>query len=382
MHRIIVICLVAAMLMIGCQSPQKKVLPVVTATATAETGAQSGSKNTFSIVDSLNKVSEQGDIVATVQEKNSFFIFVSKDEKNIIYHWNLENGKQIKRKLGSILVGNIDVQKNKGYYVFYDQNQKVVVTDANFKTLDIVNIKNSMLNGSSERNYCVLPGKKKIVYTREVLKGGQWYQEVIECVYKGKKKRQICKIEDVDKNIGKVNSISQLVPSEDEKDLFFTGLYFKTRNANETSSPCFGVINGQSGSITAVQEEKNLAHLMENTMVFTDGLKEKGVLSSGYITCLSETGTKKQYYLDKKEESQEVTVSDHGNYYIGYERFDDDRTELSGYLFKESGRKWKAKISHSVWGIWFFEDERMLLYSYYDENQKLCFGRETINYDK
>lgn len=381
MHKIVTICLSVVILLCGCGSKGIQNTPVQTEvpvpTAASESELQKNPQNMQEIVQQLNQVSETGAMVAIVQGENSLFCVQKEKEKNIVCYWDLITGSSIKKDLPCSLMRKGDVQQTEGRVVFYGDNKKVIVVDQEFNVVDELTIKDKLVDGI-DRNYCVLPNEKKIVYTKEMLKNGEWYQEVNECDYNGKNKRQICRIEDAAKSVGEVNQITGLVVSKNEKILFFCGLYHKTTDVDETSFPCFGEINRDTGEVVSIQEEKSPGQLLGNKMMFVDGLREKGVSSSGYIICLDENGRQEKYLFDKKEESQEVIVSDGGNYYLSYERMEEGMTRISCYSFKKSTYQWTREISKYVSEIWYFEQAKVLLYAFYDDEGNLCLEKEDI----
>lgn len=378
MYKAAAVCLVVAVLFCGCGTDEIQQEPVPTAVEMPEAKVQKKEWKPQKMVRQLNRVSAAGGIVAVLQRENSLLCIQSGKGKSTIYRWDSGNGDRTKKELACSLPGGGDVQFTEGYVVFYDEQEKAIVLDQEFNIIDKITIRNKMADGL-DRNYCVLPGEKKIVYAKTVLKKGSWYQAVNECDYNGKDKRQICRIEcDQSKNVGKVNEIIKLAVSEDEKTLFYSGLYFKTTDENEISSPCFGGISRDTGEVVSVQEEKYPSHLLGNKMIFVDGLKEKGVSSSGYISCIDGNGAQEKYSFRKKEESQEVIVSDGENYYLGYEKMDQGTTRVSCYSFEKGAYQWERKIPEYVLGIWYFEQAKMLLYTYYDEERKICFKKEDI----
>lgn len=382
MHKVVAVCLLMSILFCGCgrEEMQSEIQSEPISTAVPETGLQQSQLKPQKIVEQLNQVSATGEIVAIVQREDSLFCVQKEREKSIVYSWDLKTGDKTKKELSCSLLGS-DVQLTEGYVVFYEDSEKAIVLDQKFSVVDEITIKDKIADGL-ERNYCVLPGEKRIVYTKEMIKNGEWYQEVNECDYSGKNKRRICRIEDAAKSVGKVNEITKLAVSNDEKNLFYSGLYFKAKDKNETSSPCFGEISRETGEVVSVQEEKSPCHLLGNKMIFVDGLREKGVSSSGYITCLDENGMQEKYSFRKKEESQEVSISDEGNYYLGYEKMDKGLTKVSCYSFKKGAYQWERELPQYVSGIWYFEQPKMLLYAYYDDERKLCFEGDKVDTDE
>lgn len=343
-----------------------------------ESSPDEGRQKPQEMIKQLNQVLAKGKTVAVLQEKNSLSFVQKEQEKNKVYRLDLKTGGIEKTELSCSLTGRCEVQKTEGYVVFYLSGEKVVIMDRSFQFVDELTIKDKILDGMN-RNFCVLPKDKKIVYTKERLKNGECYQEVNECDYSGQGKRQICRIEGAMKSVGELNRIGELIVSENEKILYFTGLYFKTKNENETSLPCFGKINRDTGKVTAVQEEKYFGQLMGNKMMFVDGLREKGITPSGYITCLDENGRQEKCSFQRKEESQEVIVSDEGNDYLSYEKMDDERrTKVSGYAFQKNTFQWEKELPHYVSEIWYFEQAEMLLYTYYDDEGNLYLDGEVI----
>lgn len=388
MRRIITASLFIIIILCGCGNQEVPSLPVPsgppavvaspTSKASIEASPDEGQQKPKEMIKQLNKILAKGENVAVVQEKNSLSFVQKEQEKNKVYRWDLKTGGMEKKELSCSLTGRCEVQKTEGHIVFYISGEKVVIMDRSFQFVDELTIKDKILDGIN-RNFCVLPKDKKIVYTKERLKNGEWYQEVNECDYSGQNKRQICRIEGAMKSVGELNGIGKLTVSENEKILYFTGLYFKSKNENETSLPCFGEISCDTGKVTAVQEEKYFGQLMENKMMFVDGLREKGVTPSGYITCLDEKGVQEKCAFQRKEESQEVIVSDEGNYYLSYERMDDQRrTKVSGYSFPKNTFQWEELLSHYVSEIWYFEQAKMLLYTYYDDETNLYLEGEVI----
>lgn len=398
MRRIKFLCLSIVLILCGCENQKSQLTPVPTEVsnltaspltaspltasplmASPEPDPEDHQRNLKGIAQQLEQVSEKGEIVTVAQGKNSLFCVQKKKERTIVHYWDLKTGIREKKELSCSLTGRVDVQQTEGYVVLYTNEKEVIVLDQDFHEVSELTIKDSFVDGWN-RNYCVLPGDKKIVYTKEKLKHGEWYQEVNECDYNGRNQRLICRIEDMGKSVGKVNRIAELAVSQHEKTLFFTGMYFKTNDKDETSLPCFGEINRDTGKVVSVQEEKNFGHLMGNKMMFVDGLREKGVSSSGYITCLDENGVKENYIFQKKDESQEVIVSDEGNFYLSFERMDNEsRTKISCYSFQQSKFQWKKELPQYVSEIWYFEQAKMLLYSYYDDDRNLFFEQEDMH---
>lgn len=376
MHKFVVICLCVMIFLCGCEG--EEIQPTPNSSFGVKHKDKVQSKDTQKIVKQLNKISKTGELVTIVQNQNSLFCVQKNNENDIVYCLDLESDNLIKSALPYSMGGKVEIQCTGEYIVLYDKNQKVVIMDSHLDILNDFTIKEKIIDGL-RRNYCVLPNAEKIVYTKEILKNKEWYQEVNECDYSGKNKRQICKIEDVTKNVGKVNEITQLVVAEDEKTLFFFGSYFKTASENETSIPCFGQINRIEGDVISVQEEKEQGQLCGNTMMFVDGLCEKGTTPSGYITCLDEQGNQEKYSFRRKEESQEVIISNEGTYYLSYVRKEDETSDVTCYSFNKSAYQWKKKLTHYVFDLWYFEQEKLLLYSYYTDNGKLCFQGEVIH---
>ena len=173
MHKsIVVICLSAAIILCGCGGKKVQLSSVPTSAPESETEIKQ--KKPLQIAEQLNHVSATGEIAAFVQGKNSFFCLKREKGKNVIFSWNLKTGRRTKKALSCSLVGRIEVQQTKGFIVFYDENKKIVVIDNNFIIKDELTVKNKLVDGF-HRNYCVLPNEKKIVYTKEKLKNGQWY---------------------------------------------------------------------------------------------------------------------------------------------------------------------------------------------------------------
>ncbi len=380
MRRIVAICLCMAILLSGCgKQPKQEQLPVTSPSISEQEKEVENIQKGNEVVEQLQKLSETGEIVAVEQNENSLLCVQSGKDTTKLVVVDVKTGEQVEKKLPFLLLGSIEMQQNDEYTVLYDADQKVVVLNQDWEVVDSLIIKDKLLDGYG-RNYCVLPRSEKIVYFQEVLKNGEWYQEVNECDYKGKKKKQICRIEDVTKSVGKVNMLTNLMISENEKMLYFCGLYYKTANPDESGNPCFGSIDCTSGNVTALQEEKTYGQLMKNKMMFMDGLREKGIPSSGYITCLDENGHVEKYTVQKKEESQEVIVSDKETYYLSYEKDDEAcSTKITCYSFAKNEWQWEKKLSYYVANLWYLEDAKMLLYSYYDENRNLCFEKEDIS---
>lgn len=378
MRGIVAVCLCMAILLSGCEKQKQKEQPSVTSSSVFEQKKETKDKQKEKgVVEQLYKLSETGEIVAIEHNDNSLLCVLREKDTIKIIVMDVKTGEQIDKKLSSMLLGRIEIEQTGEYIVLYDQNQNVVIVNQDLEIVDSFTIKNKWVDGVC-RNYCVLPRSKKIAYFKEVLKNGEWYQEVNECDYKGKKKKQICRIEDVTKSVGKVNQLTQLLVGKSEKALFFCGLYYKTANEDETSIPCFGVIELETGKITAVQEEKIYGQLLKNKLMFVDGLKEKGKPCSGYVTCLTENGNQEKYTFRNKEESQEVMVSDKEAYYLSYEKRDEDSTKVTCYSFVNGEYQWEKEIPHYVAALWYFEEPKMLLYSYYDDNHNLCFKKEDV----
>lgn len=376
MRKIATICLCMAILLSGCGKQKQKEQPPVTPPSVSEQKKKTEDKQREKgVVEQLCKLSETGEIVAAKQNDNSLLCVQRKEDAIKLVILDVKTGKMIEKKLSSVLLGRIEIEQTGEHIVLYDQNRNIIIMNQDLEIVDSLTIKNKVVDGVL-RNYCVLPGSKKIVYFKEVLKNGEWYQEVNECDYSGKNKKQICRIEDVTKSVGKVNQLTQILVGESERALFFCGLYYKTANEDETSIPCFGVIELETGKITAVQEEKIYGQLMKNKMMFVDGLKEKGKPCSGYVTCLNENGEQEKYTFRNRVESQEVMVSDKETYYLSYEKRDEGSTEVTCYSFAHGEYQWEKKVPHYVAALWYFEEPKMLLYSYYDDNHNLCFKKE------
>ncbi len=381
MRRIAAVCLCMAILLSGCgKQPKQEKTPVTTSPSVSEQEKETeNTQKGKGVVEQLQKLSETGEIVAVEQNENSLLCVQSGKDTTKFVVVDVKTGERVEKTLPFLLLGNIEIQQNDEYTVLYDVDQKVVVLNQDWDVVDSLIIKDKILDGYG-RNYCVLPRSEKIVYFKEVLKNGEWYQEVNECNYKGNKKKQICRIEDVTKSVGEVNQLTELMVAENEKTLYFCGLYHKTANPDESSNPCFGSIDCTSGKVTAIQEEKTYGQLLKNKMMFMDGLREKGTPSSGYITCLDENGREEKYTVRRKEESQQVIVSDKETYYLSYEKNDEESsTKITCYSFVKSERQWEKKLSYYVADLWYFEDGKMLLYSYYDGDHNLCFKKEDIN---
>lgn len=386
MRRIITASLFVILILCGCGNqevppspdPSLPALAASPSAASPESSSDEGRQKPQEMIKRLNQILVKGETVAVLQEKNSLSFVQKEQKKNKVYRLDLKTGGIEKKELSCSLAGRCEVQKTEDHIVFYTSGEKVIIMDRSFQFVDELTIKDKILDGMS-RNFCVLPKDKKIVYTKVRLKNGECYQEVNECDYNGRDKRQICRIEGAMKSVGELNWIGKLTVSENEKILYFTGLYYKSKNEDETSLPCFGKISRDTGKVTAVQEEKYFGQLMGNKMMFVDGLQEKGVTPSGYITCLDENGRQEKCAFQRKEESQEVIVSDEGNDYLSYERMDDERrTKVSGYSFQKNTFQWKKQLPHYVSEIWYFEQSEMLLYTYYDDEGNLYLDGEVI----
>lgn len=381
MRKIVMGCLCVAIVLSGCGGEKKNPQPSLAIPSTSvseqkkeqETEDQKKEKN---VVERLNKLSKAGEVVAAGQSDTSLFLVCIKKAAVKIVSVDMKTGEFVEKKLPSMLSGRIEIEQTDAHIVLYDQNRNVIILNQDLEVADSITIKSKLTDGIG-RNYCVLPHSRKIVYFIEDIKNGEWYQEVNECDYKGKKTKQICRIEDVDKSVGTLNRITKLQVGKSGRTLFFCGSYFKTANEDETSSPCFGVIELETGKITAIQEEKTNGSLMKDKMMFTDGLKEKGESSSGYVTCLTEQGKQEKYTFQKQEESQEVTVSDKENYYLSYEKREEGTTKITCYSFLDGACQWEKEVKHHAAYVWYFEEEKMLMYSYYEDHH-LVFEKENV----
>ncbi len=385
MRRVSFLCLFIMILLGGCekhQIPLTSDAPSGSKEPKATPGAtqQIQKQKSQDVVEQLKRQSKTGWVAAFVQGESSLFFVQNGDGKDIVFCLDIETGEFKQKELPLVLGKRIEMQHTESYTVIYDDNRNVIVLDSGLNLVRQLRIKKKLLDGWN-RNYCVLPRAKKIVYTRDVRENGEWYQEINECNYAGKKNRQICRlIDNPQKSFGKTNELTDLFVPEDETALFFQGLYYTTADRDSPNAPCFGKVDRTSGDIVSVQEEKGRSLGFGNAMVFADGLQERGVVPSGYITCLDTQGNESRHTFRRKEESQEVAVSDRGTYYLSYETDDDEgTTDVSCYSFDQSAFQWERHLRHYVSDLWYFEQERMLLYTYYDDDMHLHFGKEELD---
>ncbi len=365
-----IICTLCVVLLLCSCGLQKEVSQESKQNTTQETQMPTTSKSRVSMEEIqkvLNETTQNGYVTWTGQGKDSLSFLWYQDNTHYLGRLDVTTGECIQKKVPAIK-GRKVVVKQVGEYVIVSNDKKTfVLFDKDMKAQECTLPKNVYENGRG--TFCVLPKKKKIVYAQDKLKEGTIYTQVVACDYKGKNQHKMCEIEFSETGEKTLCDIVDIMPSEDEDTLYYTGLYPNPKDPTECNMPCIGKMDYATGKLVTQFEGKLEAKIMSKGALYTDGLLEKGKKASGYLIQMNEKGEAKRLSVKKDKESQQAVSSDNGTYYISYISDDEYKTtEICCYSFEDCKYQWGQKVEHNINDIWYYEDYDMLVSTYFEQD--------------
>lgn len=225
--------------------------------------------------------------------------------------------------------------------------------------------------GISEKlTLCVLPKSKKIVYYKDYFSAKSSEGGFYETDYAGKNKKILFRHNCLRTNSYRLNEVSDLMISKDEKKIYFIGSYFKDNS--DDSTPCYGVYDLEKSKIKSFEGARLSMIRNQDGCVFTDSSNKTAYDFSGNMVYLTKQDKAENWKFESREEGVVGGVSDYGNLYYSCVA-DQEKSGVKIYE-KKTGRKiFEKKLGNYVENVFLFEKEKNIVLQIYEKDLRIDF---------
>lgn len=264
-------------------------------------------------------------------------------------------------------------------YVLYSSNGFVYILNKDFSITNKIAIADTIYSGGMQ-NYCVLPHSNKILYYMTQFGESGLYIGLYSTDYQCTNSTLLLKLDSPEKNLHYLNGFTSMYPSYDEKSLYFTGYYYDSAASGADSKTCIGNINLESMDICIENRNMPYFHILKDCAIYYEGYLEDENQSSGELFGIQNNQTTNKWTLTEKIESQNIHISDKGNYILTYTVAEPMnaseiwQSTIACYDRKTGTRvcEYTMQVPQSTYKILLCEDKGILVYFYYDNGLKIA----------
>lgn len=311
-------------------------------------------------------------IVVRGEKEKMKFTFLNYHTREILSQWENEKIIGIPE---CVIVNDIPL--------LYDNNGNVFLLDKDYQVERELNVQKILKNAKissygEQRNFCVLPKSKQIIWYKTVLKK-KLYCDVYSVSFDGKKLKRLKRLKGPEESLHKLNCITWLYNSKNENIVYFQGQYYKSNISHSEAYDCFGVFNWKKNKWRIYHDEKKEAVRMGEKMIFYDAQADKNAKSSGEIYILNKTEKNKKIKLMSDNESSGIYPSEDEKYIYTCEWIYDENIINPLVIIRKYDRKTQKlkgkytskKYMHKM--VVLSKEEKDLIYMYYNKKLQLNY---------
>ncbi len=334
-------------------------------------------------IETIHTIKDNALLIISRKEKSldeMVFTFIDINESKVLAEWS---NNSVQRPF--------EIYNYEDEIIIYDSASCIYSIDYNFNIKYVIDMNTNEQLGTygTERNYCILPKQKKVVFYKSVIDENGFNCILFACDYDGNNEEEILKLEQSEKNVGLLNGFKSIIASYDETCIYFVGFFMNTFRAGEEGKDCFGVIRLNDKSIQVEKSKvQQCWELFQKGIIFFNGSQEfEEDLSMEIIYFLG--NERRTFFLAEKHDSEFVTVSEDGLYLYCYQRMEyiDNKTALTKvnvYSLANEGLESSFQIPFYIQKAAMFPNSKkcILIYSRYaDEEERNKMEIEIINLD-